>query len=77
MSERRPGVCARLEFLFAFYFEEGADLGKNVRGRAGIHAPQYRGGHAGVTRCPLPDPGVEGGESSRSLQSLLISSGAS
>ena len=36
---RRSRVRARLEFLFAFDFEEGADLGENVRGRAGIHAP--------------------------------------
>ena len=40
---RRAGVCPRLEFLLAFYFEERADLGQNVRGGTGIHPPNIGG----------------------------------
>src|SRR4030095_9759490 len=42
----------------AFYTEKRADLGKNVRGRAGIHALNIGGRGEGLVA--LFDPGVEG-----------------
>src|SRR5207253_3515872 len=71
---RSARVCARLESLFAFYLEEGADLGQNVRRRAGIHSPNLRG-RGRRLRLLLPlRRGKE--ESSRSLRSASESTRA-
>ena len=57
---RRAGVRLRLEFLLAFYFEKRADLGENVRGRAGVHALNIGGQQTALNYAPSSIPAWKG-----------------